>query len=156
MSGQVDGSATGNPLLRGLSVARSIEGEYVENSHFNGGHVPGTLSATVQSPRVPNWRDRPVDRTTQHMSAFRSAKLAAFLLNACRNVPGLASNAMPIELATWLIMKTGKVTQQEIDASETDPGRDGRHCAMCFDQPGKRLYKVSTTVPGHKLPPDIA
>ena len=109
MSGQVDGSATGNPLLRGLAVARSIDGEYVEISHFNGGHVPGTLSATVQSPRVPNWRDRPVDRTTQHMSAFRSAKLAAFLLNACRNVPGLASDAMPIELATWLIMKTDKV-----------------------------------------------
>jgi hypothetical protein len=86
------------------------------------------------------------------MSAFRSANFAAFLLNAFRNVPGLASNAMPIELATWLIMKTGKVTQKEIDASETDPGRDGRHCSMCFDQTGKCLYKVSTqvTVPGHK------
>ena len=34
MSGQVDGSAAGNPLLRALSVARSIYGEYVETGHF--------------------------------------------------------------------------------------------------------------------------
>ena len=35
MSGQVDGSATGNPLLRVLSLTRSINGEYVELGHFS-------------------------------------------------------------------------------------------------------------------------
>jgi hypothetical protein len=102
MSGQVDGSATGNPLLRALSVARSIDGEYVEISHFNGGHVPGTLSATVQSPRVPNWRDRPVDRTTQHInrtpispplihtkSRIGPCFAAPALASICRQPPGV-------------------------------------------------------------------
>ena len=86
------------------------------------------------------------------MSAFGSANFTTFLLNVFRNVPGLAGSAKPIELATWLIKRTGKVTQQEIEASETDPGQDGCHCAMCFDQSGKPLYKISTQVivPGHK------
>ena len=104
MSGQVDGSGTGNPLLRTLSLACTVEGEWVTISHFNGGHVPGTLSAPVKSPRVPTWRDGEVlDRTTQHMSAFGSANFTTFLLNVFRNVPGLAGSAKPIELATWLI-----------------------------------------------------